>query len=408
MAQATPPSRASPPTSASTSAARSTSRSTPTPASYTIDIYRLGWYGGDGARKVATVTPSASLPQTPAAVPHRPATELYDCGNWAVSASWDGAATRSPASTSRADAHRRRGGASHIPFIVRDDSQHLRRALPDLGPDLAGLQHLRRGELLPGRRANGRAYKISYNRPFATRGGTRRATSFQQRVPDDPVPGAQRVRRQLHHRRRHRPARRPLTNHKVFLSVGHDEYWAGGSAPTSRPPATPASTWRSSAATRSTGGPAGSRAIDGTSTRRTARWSATRRPGRTRRSTRRRSGPAPGATPVRPPATGAGEPENALTGTLYMANHTDLADQGAGRARASSGSGATPALAIAGRRADRHARAAHGRLRVRRGRRQRPPAAGPDPPVHHHRARRRSTCTDFGNTVVTPAPPPTT
>ena len=31
---------------------------------YRIDIYRLGYYGGRGARKVATVNPSVSLPQT--------------------------------------------------------------------------------------------------------------------------------------------------------------------------------------------------------------------------------------------------------------------------------------------------------------------------------------------------------
>ena len=30
---------------------------------YTIDIYRLGWYGGDGARLITSVTPSATLPQ---------------------------------------------------------------------------------------------------------------------------------------------------------------------------------------------------------------------------------------------------------------------------------------------------------------------------------------------------------
>ncbi len=32
-------------------------------ANYGIDIYRLGYYGGMGARKVATVQPSAALPQ---------------------------------------------------------------------------------------------------------------------------------------------------------------------------------------------------------------------------------------------------------------------------------------------------------------------------------------------------------
>ena len=31
---------------------------------YRIEIYRVGWYGGDGARRVAIVQPSATLPQT--------------------------------------------------------------------------------------------------------------------------------------------------------------------------------------------------------------------------------------------------------------------------------------------------------------------------------------------------------
>ena len=56
---------------------------------YRIDIYRMGYYyGGMGARRVDTIEPSVKLPQ------HQPdglrdeATHLYDCGNWAVSASW--------------------------------------------------------------------------------------------------------------------------------------------------------------------------------------------------------------------------------------------------------------------------------------------------------------------------------
>src|SRR5206468_10709681 len=33
-------------------------------SNYTIEIYRLGYYGGDGARKIADVPVSAVLPQT--------------------------------------------------------------------------------------------------------------------------------------------------------------------------------------------------------------------------------------------------------------------------------------------------------------------------------------------------------
>lgn len=59
-----------------------------TPASaYRLDIYRLGSYGGMGARKITTIAPSTSLPQTQPACLTAQATLLVDCGNWAVSAS---------------------------------------------------------------------------------------------------------------------------------------------------------------------------------------------------------------------------------------------------------------------------------------------------------------------------------
>jgi len=63
-------------------------------SAYTIDIYRLGYYQGNGARKVASILPSVALPQSQPAC----ATDttvglggsgLMDCGNWGVSASWD-------------------------------------------------------------------------------------------------------------------------------------------------------------------------------------------------------------------------------------------------------------------------------------------------------------------------------
>ena len=43
-------------------------------SAYSIDIYRLGFYGGLGARKVATINPSATLPQIQPACATDPAT----------------------------------------------------------------------------------------------------------------------------------------------------------------------------------------------------------------------------------------------------------------------------------------------------------------------------------------------
>jgi hypothetical protein len=55
---------------------------------YTIDIYRLGWYGGDGGRFITSLTPSVPLPQTQPECRRDAASGMVDCGNWGVSASW--------------------------------------------------------------------------------------------------------------------------------------------------------------------------------------------------------------------------------------------------------------------------------------------------------------------------------
>ena len=89
---------------------------------YRLDIYRMGYYGGMGARKIATIQPSAALPQAQPACITDPVTGLIDCGNWSVSASWavpaDAVSGIYFAKLVREDAT---PGESHIMFIVRDD-----------------------------------------------------------------------------------------------------------------------------------------------------------------------------------------------------------------------------------------------------------------------------------------------
>ena len=59
-----------------------------TTGAYRLDIYRMGYYGGRGARKVATVPDSVTLTQNQPNCLTNASTGLIDCGNWAVSASW--------------------------------------------------------------------------------------------------------------------------------------------------------------------------------------------------------------------------------------------------------------------------------------------------------------------------------
>src|SRR5689334_12786771 len=51
-------------------------------AAYHLDIYRLGYYQGNGARLITTINPAASLPQSQPNCLTDAATRLYDCGNW--------------------------------------------------------------------------------------------------------------------------------------------------------------------------------------------------------------------------------------------------------------------------------------------------------------------------------------
>ena len=59
-------------------------------SSFTIDVYRLGYYGGMGARHVAQIIPTADevtlANKQPACIGD--ATGLVDCGNWSVTGSW--------------------------------------------------------------------------------------------------------------------------------------------------------------------------------------------------------------------------------------------------------------------------------------------------------------------------------
>ena len=146
-----------------------------TPArAYTITIYRLGYYGGMGARKIATVTPSVSLPQTQPACLGDTSTGLMDCGNWALSASWQVPATATSgiyfAHLVRSDT----GGDSQIVFVVRNDASHSNVLFQTSDETWQAYNYYGAGSLYgqasPVFNLNNRSYKVSYNRPFLTRG----------------------------------------------------------------------------------------------------------------------------------------------------------------------------------------------------------------------------------------------
>ena len=240
---------------------------------YRIDIYRMGYYGGMGARRIDTIEPSVKLPQ------HQPeglrdeATHLYDCGNWAVSASWqappdttsgiyfarlvrqdsDPASWRadnsqeSPAERPLASPHAygalghgrlanvlREPRASHIYFVVRHDNSNSDIIFQTSDTTWQAYNqyggYCTYGRVNPGNpRGIGippRAYKVSYNRPLKTRDYRAVNMVFNAEYPC--VRWLEANGYDVAYFSGVDSARRgeEIRKHHLFLSVGHDEYWS--------------------------------------------------------------------------------------------------------------------------------------------------------------------------------------
>ncbi len=194
---------------------------------YRVDIYRMGYYGGAGARKVATIAPLAPLPQVQPPCLTDAGDGLVDCGNWAESARWQvpsGAVSGIYfARLVRTDT----GGDSHIYFVVRDDDGGSDLLFQTSDTTWQAYNRYGGNSLYVGAPA-GRAYKVSYNRPFTTRGYA--SPSF---VWEDEYPMVRWLERNgydvsyfsgIDSERRGAE----LLEHEAFLSVGHDEYWSAG------------------------------------------------------------------------------------------------------------------------------------------------------------------------------------
>lgn len=203
---------------------------------YRIDIYRLGYYGGMGARKVATIQ-HTGVQNQPA--PLRDATTgLVDAGNWSVSASWDIPAD-AVSGVYIAKLVRQDGtvGANHIPFIVRDDSSTSDVVFQTSDTTWQayngwGGANFYGGDGPATGQGAGRAYAVSYNRPIATRGNVGTYAG-----PQDYLFGAEYSAIYWLEQNGYDVSYMAgvdvdrygslLLNHKLYLDVGHDEYWSG-------------------------------------------------------------------------------------------------------------------------------------------------------------------------------------
>ncbi|HVV20228.1 MAG TPA: N,N-dimethylformamidase beta subunit family domain-containing protein, partial [Pseudonocardiaceae bacterium] len=195
-----------------------------TASSYNIQIFRLGYYRGAGARLVKTLTVSTRTNQPQCDVD--PTTAMTDCGNWAVTATWN-VPTTAVSGLYYAVLHRNdTGGENEMAFVIRDDSSHS-DVLFQTSDETWEAYNAYGGDSLytgTGPGTNGASYAVSYNRPLSGQGDEN--FIFNAEVPM--VYFMEENGYDVSYTTDVDTARRGglIKNHKVFMTVGHDEYWS--------------------------------------------------------------------------------------------------------------------------------------------------------------------------------------
>ena len=204
---------------------------------YKVEIYRLGYYNGNGARLIGQGTVTAALPQKQPLDGYEVSTGKTDCSNWGESAIFNVPSSATSglhiAKLTRLD----NGGSSHIFFVVRNDSGNSNllfktsdatwQAYNNYGGN--SLYENNSGTAIPGFT---HATKVSYNRPFYIRTGQgNESDCFSPFNAEYPMirwleRNGYDVSYTTDADMNRDPAPITPSIHKVLMSVGHDEYWA--------------------------------------------------------------------------------------------------------------------------------------------------------------------------------------
>ena len=243
---------------------------------YRIDIYRMGWYGGSGARLIETIRPSATLPQAQPDCRVHTNMRFVDCGTWQVSASWqvpaDGVSgvyvarlvreddepepwqaegfglwpTQRPPEGPHAYGANGLGAlrdtleekrASHIIFVVRDDAGRSDVLVQTADPTWVAFNRYGGSSLYgawspvdgggAAQNVRSRAFMASYNRPITNRAANINDQFFNAEYPM--VRWLERNGYDVSYFAGVDTDRRgeAIQDHEIFISGGHDAYWSG-------------------------------------------------------------------------------------------------------------------------------------------------------------------------------------
>ncbi len=222
--------------------------------SYTIEIFRMGWYGGAGGRQTAPQVTRKSVKQPLPQVDQ--VTGSIEC-NWkdpyvlkipynpADPTQWASGFYLAKLTTSKS------GKQSYIIFVVRDDSRTSDFLFQSSVTTYQAYNNWGGMSLYRWNSRGKQAYKVSFNRPYALSPNLKAAygvgageflTNFQPKRRTSSAGWEYNMVRWLeregydvtyctdidtHENRIDQYSGKPmLLLHKAFLSVGHDEYWS--------------------------------------------------------------------------------------------------------------------------------------------------------------------------------------
>jgi hypothetical protein len=201
-----------------------------TPGAYTIDVYRLGYYGGLGGRLMASSGTLTGITQPDCSVTD-PATLLIEC-DWGTSYNLQ-IGTDWTTGLYIADLTESAGGKqSQIWFVVRDDSSVSDVVFQSSFSTFLAYNHYGTNERhsLYGWNSTGgqRAFAVSFDRPFGQ--VTTDPDRFENllRYEYSMVRWLESQAYDVSYITNMDVQTNPglLLQHKVYLSVGHDEYWS--------------------------------------------------------------------------------------------------------------------------------------------------------------------------------------
>ena len=200
-------------------------------ATYTLRIYRIGYYGGNGARLITNLGTLSGTVQ-PNGISNS-STGHLDCSNWSESASWAIPST-AVSGFYIAKLERSGGGSNHIAFIVRNDASNSDLYLQFPDATWQAYNGYGGNSMYDGNTSwpAGHAVKVSYNRPFFPYNSLfntdGREADWYMNAEYPMIRWLERNGYDVTYTSCNDVSNNGsrLLNHKVFISLGHDEYWS--------------------------------------------------------------------------------------------------------------------------------------------------------------------------------------